>query len=252
MSGRIPVKIVNPGEGSQPAKNFVPGSCKLWQPGDSQPVPMRQEDFAVAAGSPGVAALSPAAWFQWNQGVSVSQWDDKSGNGRHLKQATQTNQPALQPDGSLLFDGVDNFMKCDAFTFNQPLSIYVLAKVLSWTANDRLFDGSANDSVTMAHSTSSPSMRLNAGASLGLISPVLGAYAVIGAIANGATSSNFVNLSTPATGNAGAQNAAGFTLAARASGEVPMNVEIREVILFASAHDAVTRETVVSYLMRLM
>jgi hypothetical protein len=66
-----------------------------------------------------------AAWFRLGVGITetgqgVSQWDDQSGNGRHLKQGTDGARPSKQSDGSILFNGSDEFLKCDAFTFSQP------------------------------------------------------------------------------------------------------------------------------------
>ena len=45
------------------------------------------------------SGLSPAAWYKAESGITlngsnVSQWDDQSGNGRHLVQATSARQPA--------------------------------------------------------------------------------------------------------------------------------------------------------------
>ncbi len=45
-----------------------------------------------------VLGLSPAAWFRAGTGITVtgsgvSQWDDQSGNARHLKQGTDANRP---------------------------------------------------------------------------------------------------------------------------------------------------------------
>ena len=57
----------------------------------------------------------------------VSQWDDRSGSTNHLLQVVGTNQPLWTADG-VLFDGVDNFMKCVAFTLVQPEFIYMVVK----------------------------------------------------------------------------------------------------------------------------
>lgn len=37
--------------------------------------------------------------------------------------------PTLMDDGSILFDGTDNYLKCDAFTLGMPpVTVYMLAK----------------------------------------------------------------------------------------------------------------------------
>lgn len=49
-----------------------------------------------------VLSLAPVAWFKAdaitgkNDGDTISQWDDSSGNARHATQATGANQPTLQ------------------------------------------------------------------------------------------------------------------------------------------------------------
>jgi hypothetical protein len=256
MSGRIPVKVGL--DGSQPARNFVPGSCKLWQPGDSQPVPMRQEDFAVAAGSDAVAALSPAAWFQQGQGITitgagVSQWDDASGNGRHLKQGTDANRPARQADGSILFDGSSDSLKCDAFALNQPVTIYILGKQVTWTINEYWYDGNAANTMALFQRTTTPNVAIAAGATPGNLAIPVDSYCILTAVFNGASSLLQLNQDTALTGNVGAGNGGGFTLGARGdqAGGVFGHIQAKEVILFNAAHDATNRETVIAYLKRL-
>lgn len=249
----VPVKIVTPGQGATPTKGFHPSECKLADANSSQPVAMLQADFAVAAGSPAIQALSPAAWFQWNRGVAVSQWDDQSGNGRHLKQATATNQPAVQADGSLLFDGVDNFMKCDAFTLNQPATVYALIKQVTWTLNDAIWDGNTDATMYLYQSDLTPRVRAFAGTATAVNTNLpVDTYAAVCAVYNGASSLTQVNSTAPATGNAGASNAGGFHLGTKGGAASGFsNIQVREVIIFAQAHDAGQREAVINYLRRL-
>ncbi len=57
---------------------------------------------------------SDASSFTYSSGDLVSQWNDKSGNTRHLTQAATTNQPSRTPTvygrKVVSFDGVDNVM----------------------------------------------------------------------------------------------------------------------------------------------
>jgi hypothetical protein len=197
-----------------------------------------------------ILSLTPAAWFRYGIGVSVSQWDDQSGNARHLLQATATNQPAVQSDGSLLFDGVDNFMKCDAFTLNQPTTVYYLGKQVTWVNNTSAFDGNTLNTGRLDTRTASPQMGIFAGASVGPISPVVDTYNVITSVFNGASSVLQLNNGTPVTGDTGAGNMGGFTLGAGGDATRDSNIQVKEVILFAAAHDAATRSRVIRYLAR--
>src|SRR6185369_16031814 len=129
-------------------------------------------DPDILAGGRGniVRSLSPAAWFRFNRGITqaggfASQWADQSGNGRHLKQPTGTNQPAVNADGSLLFDGVDNFMQCDAFTLNQPFTVALKMKQVTWTSSDCIFDGNTALSALLNQASISPILFMFAGSS---------------------------------------------------------------------------------------
>lgn len=199
-----------------------------------------------------------AAWFRFGQGITssatlVSQWDDASGNGRHLKQTTDTNKPALQSDNSILFDGSDNYLKCDSFTLNQPETVYVLGKLVSWTANDSLFDGNALNSGRIFMRTATPNQAIKAASSVADNAELaIGSLGVIVAIFNGAASLLQINNGAPATGDAGSNNMGGFTLGARGDvGSAFGNVQVHEVILYSVAHGAAQRAQNVRYLGRL-
>ena len=195
-----------------------------------------------------------AAWFRFKLGITsaasaVSQWDDLSGNGRNLEQATGTNQPALQSDLSILFDGVDNFMKCDAFTFNQPETIYILFKQITWAVFERVFDGNALNTGGMFQNGSTPLLGFHAGITVAAGGLTLGSYGAVATVFNGASGVLQVNDEAPTTGDAGAANMGGFTLGANGDTTADWShVQVKEVILYAAAHDATQRARVISYL----
>jgi len=202
--------------------------------------------------------LGPAAWFRagWGQTVTdsgVSQWDDISGNGRHLKQGTDANRPALQADGTVLFNGTSHFLKCDAFTLNQPTTVLMVVKQVSWTNVDIICDGNAAGTLYIYQVSSSPNINAssdNSVTTLGLNGGLaVGAYGVACVVFNGASSSSLINLGTPVTGSVGTGNAGGFTLGARASGSASSNIQVAEVILLPIALDATQRARAVRYLM---
>lgn len=193
-----------------------------------------------------------AAWYRQGIGITsasslVSQWADQSGNGRHLNQTTATNRPTVQADGSILFDGVDNFMAA-TFTLNQPHTIYVLGKQLTWTAGDHIFNGVAAN-VALYQNSSSPRVDIYAGAG-GPFSTAwtLDTDMVVAAVFNGASSLIQVNTSVSTEGDPGADNPGGFTLGGNNSGAANSNIQVKEVILYSAAHDASTRARVIAYL----
>jgi hypothetical protein len=76
---------------------------------------------------------------------NVSQWNDLSGNGRHISQATTTKRPAyvasaLNSKPGLTFDGVDDILVNTSATGVANCSIFSVLKVNSAsTTNDQLF-----------------------------------------------------------------------------------------------------------------
>ena len=210
------------------------------------------EDGVVYAAGP---IETQAAWFRFKLGITsasnaVSQWDDQSGNSRNLLQATGTNQPALQTDRSILFDGVDNFMKCDAFTFNQPETVYILCKQITWTLGGTFVDGNtAGSSIQISQRVGSPTLQIYAGLFVADNSDLaINTYGALAAVFNGASSSLQVNNNTATTGNVGAENPGGFTLGANSADGNFSNIQVKEALLYAAAHDATQRARVISYL----
>jgi len=210
---------------------------------------------AVSSGAALISSLSPAAWYRYGVGITsagslVSAWADQSGNGRNLLQATGTNQPTLDTDNSILFDGVDNWMAA-LYTRNQPRTCYLLFKQVTWTNDDRIMDGgtAGGGAMILAQAPATPNIAVNAGAAFGANGPALGAFAVVAVVYNNAASLIQVNNNAAQTGTAGSNSANGLTLAAtRSGGSGWANVAFKEVIDFPAAHDAATRARVIRYL----
>lgn len=203
-----------------------------------------------------VRAQSPAAWFQFNTGITVtgqgvSQWDDQSGNGRHLKQGTDGARPALQADGSILFNGTDEYLKCDAFTLVQPETVYILGTHVTWTgaSQGHWCDGEANNSMAIWDEGTTPEIDAFAGSRVGRNANLaVDTYGVVVAVFNGASSVLQVNNTTPVAGDCGAADAGGFTLGASGNGGAPSNIQAKESIIFPAAHGAATRARIIRYL----
>lgn len=213
-----------------------------------------------AFGPAQIKALSPAAWYRWGVGITVatgvSSWADQSGNGRDLLQATGGSQPTKQADNSILFDGVAQFLK-SSFTLNQPETVYGLLQQVSWTSGNEIWSGGASDNTMDIRQTTG-------GASPSIAFPVavdptaantnlaVGAYGVLVAVYNGASSLIQVNNTTPTTGDYGAANSGGITLGRQGTTAVRFsNIRVKEVIVFSGAHAPDVRRKIVGYLGRL-
>lgn len=195
-----------------------------------------------------------SAWFRFNTritvtGSGVSQWDDVSGNDRHLVQANDANRPAKQVDGSILFNGTSHRLTTGAFTRNQPDTIYLLLKQISWTSGDRLMDGISPGFGQIIQTAVSPELRMGAGSLLPVNNQlVLDTYGVICCVFNAENALMQIDNGVPVTGDDGANNPGGLNLGTTASGSNAANIQVKEVIIYSAAHDDTTRATIIDYL----
>lgn len=200
---------------------------------------------------------APAAWFAFRKGITVtgagvSRWADRSANGRHLLQTTDAARPGLASDGSVLFNGSSHFLQCTAFTLDQPATIYLLFRQVTWTANDVIAAGTTVNS-RIVQNSATPQIALFAGSgpNTGNTDLAVNTYGVLAAVFNGASSLIQVNNGTPTTGNPGAGALTGFTLGANNAGAAFSNIQVKEAIVFAAAHSATERAAVNAYLAKL-
>lgn len=193
-------------------------------------------------------------WCRYGYGITVtgsgvSKWEDVSGNDNHLLQATDASRPSLQPDGSILFDGIGNFLKANAFALNQPETVYLLFKQVTWTLSDGIFDGNTDLSMLLNSVSPTPTLSLFAGLANTPTTALatVGDYVGLSAVFNGASSVIQVGNETSATGNPGASNAGGFTLGRRAGAQFS-NIQVKEVAIFNAAHDEKQRTEIIKFL----
>jgi len=97
--------------------------------------------------------LLPAVWYDASDtgsitesSGSVSQWNDLSGNGYHLAQATATNQPTtgtrtLNGLNALDFDGTNDYMRTAFATIDQPRTIVIAANFDTIDTSSHITDG---------------------------------------------------------------------------------------------------------------
>lgn len=196
------------------------------------------------------------AWYRYNQGITVtgsgvSQWDDQSGNGNHLVQATDTNRPAHHADGSVACDGVDNFMAVNYAPHAQPRTRYFLFKRTTFVNGGGIADSYTINNALVRMLNAVDNIELYAGAAgCGSTDLARGDYGVLSVIFNGASSSLQINNGTPSTCNAGALTQGGLTIGAVGGGAAShTDSQFKEICDFSAAHDADTRGQMVNYLM---
>lgn len=176
--------------------------------------------------------------------TGVSQWDDLSGNGNHPLQATGLDQPSYDPaTGGITTDGIRQFMKTPAFTWNQPCTAYYVMRQIAWTNGDRLADGNADDTARVMQLGTTPDLQLYAGAGLTNSGLAVGADGVLAVVFNGASSLVKVNDNAAVAGDLGALNPGGLTLGRRGATALSFgNAIYYEIALYSGAHDVETLE----------
>lgn len=175
----------------------------------------------------------------------VTQWNDLLGSGRDLK--TKAGTPHWSADG-ILFDGATEYMKCDAFTNNQPIQVHLVMKQVTWTNLDRIFDGNTSASVMFRQSSTTPGVTINAGSSSVQNNFLtVDTWGIVRILFNGANSKIQINATAVTTGNYGANNAAGFTLGAGGTGGNPSNIQVKEIVI-RSANDGASEADIYNYL----
>lgn len=209
---------------------------------------------ARAAADSVISALTPAAWYRNATGVTesggfASQWDDYSGNARHLVQGVGTNQPAYSA-GVLTFDGADNYMVASSWSQAQPTTVALVGKQISWTPPNTFFDGSSGlSSGRLLQFTATPQIFLAApSTTAGNSNLTVGSRGVIVAVFNNASSSIRVNNTTKTTGTAGTNNMGGFVLGASGGLGAFSNITAEEVIIFPSALSDANQDAVITAL----
>ena len=161
----------------------------------------------------------------------VSLWKDFMGSGRDLRQATAGKHPIWSADG-ITGDGIAQFMDTADFVLNQPESIYIIFKQLSWTSGDYIFDGTATVYGALLQAGTSSGFRASAGVSsetaMGLGLNELGIARVF---FNGTNSKIQINNYKQQNWNCGVNNMGAFTLFARGNGTAAYsNIVVTDII----------------------
>lgn len=161
----------------------------------------------------------------------VSQWNAKGGaaSGKNLLQATGINQPLWRAEGTIRFDGINDFLKSEAFTWSQPAMIYILFKNLSFAANEGIIDSYSGTSYKMGQ-LAEDGVFIYAGSTSISVSVGVNEFVIVRALYNGVSSKIIRNNETPVTGNIGTDPFGGMTVGARFSPSDYSNIEIQTIV----------------------
>jgi hypothetical protein len=140
-------------------------------------------------------------------GATVSQWNDLSGNNRHLTQSTGSLQPLYITSGAgsvgVGMDGIDDVMSSPTFTINQPFTRFLVVTRREATTSGTIINSvSGTPNSPLGNSSTSTTRVAMFGGTNNLISgqdTVNGQRSQFGTIYNGA-SSELWNNGTSTTG----------------------------------------------------
>jgi hypothetical protein len=184
------------------------------------------------------------AWYRSDRGITiatgVSQWNDISGNGNHLVQATTTKQPPFDADSGPnghpfvgTFDNVDDFLQ-DAFTLSQPIDAFLVIKPsASGAGNGTIMDGAAGANSMRLFVSAANTLGIFAGTAIVSAAATETAFHRVRGEFNGASSGITVDNGSRVAGNAGAASPGGVTLGIFGDGSSdPSDSQIVEAIFY--------------------
>ena len=172
----------------------------------------------------------------------VSGWADQSGNGNDLA-SSGTKRPTwlsanLNGRDVLDFDGSDDNLIVSALSLAQPIHVFIVAKVNTWTSNDVILGfNPATDMESFVQNGSTPQLKQRAGESfINAISPTLGTTYLMQSLWNGGSSSQALNDDSAVTGgDGGSQELTTISVAAKTAATQYADCTIAELAIYSSA-----------------
>ena len=182
-------------------------------------------------------------------GTSVDQWDDKSGNARHV---LNTNADATRPTydintGRVTFVASNSqFLQSGSFTLVQPNTIFVVYKITGalnvlgvpfsqiTTSRNQFYYNASVFTIYGGAALADGATDANDNIHVGLF--------------NGANSEYWINGVSKVSGNAGVNSMSGITIGSDYALGNSADVEIMEVIVYNASISAVDRDKITGYL----
>ena len=197
-------------------------------------------------------------WLRADQGITlatgVSQWNDLSGNGNNVAQATGSKQPTYNATDvayngmpTLSFTSSNIQVLLATMTLTQPFTVYVVGQATYTGATLAMVGG--NTSTFELYFTGGSLWNIYAGSAVASTnsstSPV-----VLASILNGTSSAIYVNSSAAASGSgdAGTDSSTQVAIGGVSTSVNPFNGKIAEVLIYNSVLSTTQLGTIFQYL----
>jgi hypothetical protein len=205
-----------------------------------------------------------AAWYDAQVASSitiatgVSQWNDLSGLGRHVTQATTGNQPIYTTDATLggksvvRFDGSNDRLTA-TFTHSKPTTVFLVGKfdTVVGGGNKTMYDGNTTGNTLRHLWPTTTTLSINGGAELGSLQMPANSQAVYyvhEAIYDGTNSLISYNNQYTNTGNAGTAAVSGIAFGGFGGFAAFGDCSIAEFFMYSRSLTATERKSCRAYL----
>jgi hypothetical protein len=173
----------------------------------------------------------------------VTSWTDTSGSGHPLLQADTSKSPTWSSSG-VTSDAVNDIMRA-SFTLSQPVTVYIVFRINTWTANKKIFDG-YTDGAMMFYELSTASLSIYSTTALTIATGVnAGTFYLATTVYDSAASGGRTNVNTNYTGNAGRATPAGFTLFDEGSGGSYFGAATIKEIIIRKVNETTSNRTLI-------
>jgi hypothetical protein len=182
-------------------------------------------------------------------GSTVSQWSDKSGNGRNATQGTANNQPTFSAAARngrsvLSFDGSNDSLLTSSFSISQPFTIALVGKINSTAANGNFSDGGTSGRAAVFFTTGNGGQWATF-AGVAISGGVANTdWHVFHAHFNGSSSSLYVDGASVASGNAGTDGFNGLRIGGYTASIALLNGSIAEMYCYSGQSTADSRSKI--------
>lgn len=210
--------------------------------------------FDDNAWTPADASETLLLQFDPNDPPTSSAWNDQSDNNKDISFFNTPTTGTVNGNTTIILDGINQYGQTGAYaSLQQPLTIYLAIKVLTYAADKTIIDGSnggVGNQCRWYMTGDSPKYSFYGGAGLASFNTDLtDGWHIVRIIHNGASSSTRLDENSPLAGDAGANNMSQFLLGryGYGAGQYP-NIEIACILVYAGSVSAGTDTKAMKYI----